>query len=225
MSRSTIPLAGFFVTALLLAAPAQQQEEPTKSAFETNSKKWDDLPIDAAQWKRVGIPVKAKPNAKNPWHFAEAGIILATASPAPEILLFDKVQTNGVLHFEWRVKKGDTKATCGVYVRTAVDGSLWHLATSGPKGGAITALTKNSDGKQIRLTDPKTTQQTKKGYLKDPGEWNVTEVTAKDKTLSIWTNGFVIAEWPFCDVPKGYFGFRAEPSQIEYRNLKFKRIR
>ena len=59
--------------------------------------------------------------------------------------------------------------------------------------------------------------------VKPVGEWNVYEVRAVGKTLTLWVNGAVVIEYTEWAVPRGYVGLEAEGYRIEFRNLRLKR--
>lgn len=211
-----------FVYMSVWAIPAQQ-DQPTKSALETSPKGFEDLPTNLKNWKRVPIPPKGKLNAKNPWKF-DGDTLVCDGVGGHEMLLHEKQMANGIFHVEWRFKKlaGKSGYNSGVYVRNSADGAVWHQAQAGSKaGGYLFGVTLN-DGKPAKIPNNK---QPGPNRVLEAGEWNTFEVTAKDKTISVWANGYVTSDWPLCDVPKGYIGFVAEGYPIEFKNLKFKRIR
>ena len=60
------------------------------------------------------------------------------------------------------------------------------------------------------------------GRVKPAGDWNVIEVTAKGKVLTLWVNGAVTCQFDGCGVPEGRIGLEGEGYRVEFRNLKVK---
>ncbi|MBE3135643.1 MAG: DUF1080 domain-containing protein, partial [Acidobacteria bacterium] len=60
--------------------------------------------------------------------------------------------------------------------------------------------------------------------VKPAGEWNVYEIRAAGKSLTLWVNGAVVNEYTECEVPRGFVGLEAEGYRIEFRNLRLKRF-
>ena len=58
--------------------------------------------------------------------------------------------------------------------------------------------------------------------MKEAGEWNTFELTARGRTLSLLVNGFPSGEFPACGVPEGYVALEGEHFAITFRNLKLK---
>ena len=209
------------VAASWTGSGAQNEETATKSSLETSAKGWVDLPTTMKEWKRVPVNAKAKLASKNPWSFSDDGVLHCDSGF--EMLLYTKVQTNGILHVEWRFKKAEkTAAKTGILVRASLDGAVWHSAEGGNKTGGMFIGATLLDGKPAKV--PKN-QTSKSSHVNEAGQWNIYEITAKDKTLTLWANGFITAEWPVCDVAKGLIGFKADGAAVEFKNMKFKRVR
>jgi hypothetical protein len=58
--------------------------------------------------------------------------------------------------------------------------------------------------------------------VKPAGEWNILEVTARGKTLTLWVNGAVTCQFDECGMAQGRVGLEGEGYRIEFRNLKVK---
>jgi len=58
--------------------------------------------------------------------------------------------------------------------------------------------------------------------VKPAGEWNILEVTARGKTLTLWVNGAVTCQFDACGMAQGRVGLEGEGYRIEFRNLKVK---
>lgn len=213
-----------FASVIVIAGCLLAQAE-TKSALETDGSGWIDLLTgpDLKDWKRVPIPPGGKLNAKNPWKLdAKEKVLLCDGIGIHEMLLYDKELADGVFHIEWRFQKVEGKAgyNSGVYVRNSADGAIWHQAQVGSKNvGFIFGNTPmGTETKRFRAggTGPQ------RG--KEAGEWNTFEITCKGKSMTLWVNGGVTAEWKECEVPKGYLGMEAEGYVIEFKNLKLRNL-
>ncbi len=222
--RCVIPLAVLIAAIALSPVHPQEDDKPMKSALETNKKGFDDLPHDLEKWRRVpGVP-KGKLAARDPWKFDKDGTLDFDGTGQEMLILYPGLKTNGIFHVEWRYKRAPAKgaATGGPVVRTSLKGDIWHQALAGNKAGAFFVGISTKDDKPAKVPTNKLPGPSR---LLDPTEWNVYEITFKDKTLALFTNGYTTAEWLFCDVPKGYIGFKGDGAPIEFRNLKFKRLR
>jgi hypothetical protein len=217
------------LVAIGLAAPSihsqDDKDKPMKSALQTSPKGWEDLPKDFDKWRRVPAQPKAKLIPKSPWFFdTEGGLHFTGVGVQELLLLYPGLKTNGIFHAEWRYKQAPAKgsATGGLLVRTSLKGDVWHQALAGNKAGGFFIGVTNNDGKVAKVPANKLPGPSR--VLAAP-EWNVYEITFKDKTLSLFANGFTAADWLFCDVPKGYIGFKGDGAPIEFKNLKFKKLR
>lgn len=216
----------FGVACCMITTRAHSQDDkPMKSALETSAKGWEDLPVDMKSWKRVPGQPNGKLSSSNPWSFKKGGTLDFDGVGLQEnLLLFPGPKTNGIFHAEWRFKRAPAKgaASGGLLVRTSVKGDIWHQALAGNKAGGFFIGQTTNDGKPAKVPNNKTAGPTR---VRAAGEWNVYEVTFKDKTLSLFANGYNAADWPLCDVPKGYIGVKGDGAPIEFKNLKFKKLR
>lgn len=218
-------LLAVFASFLLGQALLAQAE--TKSALEADPAGWIDLLADKdlKDWKRVPIPPGGKLNAKDPWKWDEKEKVLVCegAGAGHEMLLYQKEFADGVFHVEWRFKKIEGKSgyNSGVYARNSADGKIWHQAQVGSKNVGFIFGDTLVDGqvKRIRAAD----KSPQRG--KEAGEWNTFEITCKGKTMILWVNGAITAEWKECEVPKGHVGMEAEGWTIEFKNAKFKEMK
>ena len=126
---------------------------------------------------------------------------------------------DAAFHVEWRFApvEGADKYNSGVLARTAPDLSVWHQAQVGLKGGFLFGPTP-VDGVVKRVT-----QEPAAPRVLPAGEWNVYEIVARGRTLSLWVNGAFTSEIPI-GVSRGHFGLEAEGWRIEFRNLKIKSL-
>lgn len=212
---------------VILAAGAMLQEGG-KSALEAEPTGWIDLMPgkDLAGWKRVPVRGKAE---KAVWTFDEEKKVLLCDGVGTfiEMLLHEEMRGDGIFHVEWRFRKGDEKTVYngGVYIRTAMDGTIWHQAqvAHGPKPPVVGDLIMVTpvDGK------PKRVDIVQKGVSRaNPlGEWNTYEVTCRGRSISLWVNGGVTAEIKEAALEKGHIGLQSEFAFIEFRSLKYKPLR
>jgi hypothetical protein len=218
-------LCGFGVFSGLLlgwTAPAAAGGRDGKSALESDPGGWIDLLAGGLKdWKRVPIPPGGKLNKIDPWRLSDDGkTLVCDGVGVHEMLLFGKEFGDGILHVEWRFKKLEGKKgyNSGVYVRNSADGAIWHQAQVGSLNVGHIFGNALVDGKPKRINSGKKGEQ--RG--KEAGEWNTYEITCKGKTLTLWINGAVTAEWPACETARGHVGLEAEGYYIEFRNVKFK---
>ncbi len=201
--------------------------EPSKSAYEANSKGWVDVmpPADLKGWSRVPVP-PGDPLGKQQWRVEPSGkVLVCEGDGGHDMLLCDREFGDAVFHAEFRYIKiaGKSGYNSGVYVRNNKDGSLWHQAQIGDaSGGYLFGETPGADGKKKFFS---TDKEVKDGRVKPAGEWNTIEITARGSVLSLWVNGAVTCEIKDCGSPKGLVGVEGEGFRIEFRNLKVKELK
>ncbi len=220
---------GFVMATLVMICAARgsaQEVKETKSALEAEPTGWTDIlpDKDLKGWKRVSIPPGSALKDKNAWSLDAANkTLVCDGVGVHDMLLYDKELGDFIFHVEWRFKKlEDGKGyNSGVYARNSADGKIWHQAQVGNKNvGFIFGDTLvNGEIKRVRH-DNKVPQRGK-----EAGEWNTYEITCKGKTMTLWINGAVTAEWTDCQVPKGYIGMESEGYVIEFKNLKLKELK
>ena len=78
----------------------------------------------------------------------------------------------------------------------------------------------------------------RRGYLRDPGQWNFQEVTVKGSTIKVELNGSTILDGdlskvteymankphPGKDNKSGHFGLAGHNDPVEFRNLSIKKL-
>jgi hypothetical protein len=218
-----------FGTLLVLAAallPVSAGEvKETKSALEADPSGWMDLLAakNLTEWKRVPIPPGSKLNEKNPWVLNDV-LLCKGKGAGHEMLLYNKEFGDGIFHVEWRFTRveGGKKYNSGVYVRNSADGEIWHQAQVGSKNVGYLFGDTLVDGKLKRF-NVRNKEVPQRG--KEAGEWNTYEITCRGKTMTLWINGAVTAEWKECEAPRGYVGLEAEGWDIEFKNVKFKELK
>jgi hypothetical protein len=223
MLRTLAALVGAIV---LWQAPAPA---PTPSALSSDARGWIDLLADASlkEWTRVplGAVGQLSPGAiarPSPWSVgAAAGVLVCHGDQAGhEMFRFAREAGDFILHVEWRYAgPPEEKAyNSGVFARASADGAIWHQAQTGTGGGYLFGATL-VDGKpgRVNLRD-----KMAENRVKPAGEWNVYEIHAAGKRLTLWVNGAVVSEFTNCEVPRGFVGLEAEGYLVEFRNLKLK---
>jgi hypothetical protein len=172
---------------------------------------------DLAGWTRFPWPPTAALGPQQ-WSVDPAnGHLICDGQGGHEWLRLDGERGDAAFHVEWRFTpvEGADRYNSGVFARTATDLSVWHQAQVGLKGGFLFGATR-VDGVVKRVT-----QEPAAPRMRPVGEWNVYEIVARGRTLSLWVNGALTSEIAV-DVPRGHFGLEAEGWRIEFRNLKTK---
>ncbi|MHC1764097.1 MAG: DUF1080 domain-containing protein [Verrucomicrobiia bacterium] len=202
-------------------------EEPSKSAFETDPAGWVDLmpAADLKGWSRVPVPPDA-PLGKPQWRVDASGqMLVCEGDGGHDMLLCDREFGDAIFHAEFRYTRIEGKSgyNSGIYARNNKDGSIWHQAQIGDaSGGYLFGETPGADGKKKFFT---TIREVTKGRVKPAGEWNTVEITARGPVLTLWVNGAATCEIKNCGNPKGLVGVEGEGYRIEFRNLKVKELR
>jgi len=207
-------------------APAASQ-----AALEADPKGWMDLLADKTlkEWTRVPLGAVGQLPAgdvsgPSPWKLDPSGdaLVCEGDKTGHEMYRFTREGGDFVLHVEWRFTKleGERPYNAGVFVRTSADGAIWHQAQTGPGGGYLFGNTLVKGAPQrVNLRD-----KMAENRVKPAGEWNVYEIRAEGRILSLWVNGAVVSEFTECEVPRGYVGLEAEGYRIEFRNVKLKAL-
>jgi hypothetical protein len=198
--------------------------DPTGKA---DARGWVDLlpGKDLQGWKRVPIAPDTRLNPKNPWSVdTESKTLLCDGVGVKEMLLFQKEFTDGVFHVEWRFRKVKDKDdyNSGVYVRTALDGSVWHQAQVAhlPKPPRLGDLF----GQTLKDGKPASFLVEGRGatLARPPGECNSYDITCRGPKVTVAVNGKEATAWDDCPVARGHVGLQAEFFFIEFRNLRFR---
>jgi hypothetical protein len=215
-----------FAVAFLHLAFAQ-----TKSALESDSTGWVNLLADKSlrEWTRT--PLGANPIVRagslddpSPWKLDPTGGVLMCdgKNSGHELFRYVTELTDLVLHAEFRFQlvEGETRYNAGVYVRTSSDGAIWHQAQATLPGGFLfmNTLVKGV-AQRVNLQ-----KEMKENRVRPAGEWNVYEIRAVGKQITLWVNGAVVNEFNDCEVRSGYLGLEAEGYGVEFRNVKLKRL-
>lgn len=211
---------------IILASGCLIAAEPSTSTLEAGPTGWQDImpPKDLKGWSRVPIPTSGT-LGKQQWRVEESSqTLVCDGDGGHDMLLCDREFGDAVFHVEFRYVKieGKPRYNSGIYVRNSSDGSLWHQAQIGDaSGGYFFGETPGADGKKKSFN---TKNDVKDSRVKPAGEWNTVEITSRGKALSLWVNGAVTCEFKDCGNPKGHVGLEGEGYQIEFRNLKVKRL-
>jgi type 1 glutamine amidotransferase len=206
--------------------PNLAKETPGYAEIQPMEESWTDLMPGAnlAGWYRVPVPPGGK-LGRDQWHVdAEKKLLICDGDGGHDMLLTEKEYGDAVFHFEFCYTKveGKTGYNSGAYVRNSKDGAIWHQAQFGDaKDGFLFGETPTADGKKQFFNLAKLV---KDPGVKPAGEWNVMEVTARGKTLTLSVNGKVTCKFEGCNAEKGHLGLEGEGYRIEFRNLKVKEL-
>lgn len=203
----------------------------TKSALESDATGWTNLLADKSLKDWVRTPLAGNPIVRagslsdpSPWKLDPSGEILACdgKSVGHELFRYTTELKDLVLHAEYRFVpvEGETRYNAGVYVRTSADGTIWHQAQATLPGGFLfmNTLVKGV-AQRVNMS-----KEMKENRVKPAGEWNVYEIRAVGKQITLWVNGAVVNEFNDAEVLSGYLGLEAEGYNVEYRNVRLKRL-
>jgi hypothetical protein len=201
-----------------IALPAAPLRE-APGLLESEPAGWIDVQPgpDLAGWTRRPWPATAVLGPQQWTVDAATGHLVCDGKGGHEWLRYDRETSDAAFHVEWRFTpvEGADKYNSGVLARTATDLSAWHQAQVGLNGGFLFGVT------PVGGVVKRVTQEPAAARVRPAGEWNVYELVARGRTLSLWVNGAVTSEIAV-DVPRGHFGLEAEGWRIEFRNLKTK---
>jgi len=203
----------------------------TKSALESDGSGWTNLLADKSMKEWVRGPLGANPIVRaglmsdpSPWKLDPSREILICdgKNAGHELLRYAPELKDFVVHVEYRhvPVEGETRYNSGVYVRTNMDGTVWHQAQATLSGGFLMMNTLVK-GVTQRVNLQK---EMKENRVKPAGEWNVYEIRAVGKQITLWVNGAVTSEFNDCEVLGGYLGLEAEGYGVEFRNVQLKRL-
>ena len=191
----------------------------TPSLLESDPAGWTSVQpgADLAGWTRLPWPATAALGPQQWTVDTATGHLVCDGKGGHEWLRHNREMGDAAFHAEWRFTPvaGADKYNSGVLARTATDLSAWHQAQVGLKGGFLFGVT------PVGGVVKRVTQEPAAARVRRAGEWNVYELVARGRTLSLWVNGAVTSEIAV-DVPRGHFGLEAEGWRIEFRNLKVK---
>jgi len=222
-----IPLIALLGICLLLPFALSQ----TQSALESDAKGWMDLFADRTMkdWIRGPLWAAGKLRAgsldePSPWKMDPAtGILLCEGDKVGhEWMRYAKELGDCLYHVEWRFTKmdGEPAYNAGVFVRTSSDGNVWHQAQATMAGGFLFgAFPVNGVSQRFNLR-----QSMSENRIKPAGEWNIYEIRAVGKVITLWINGAVTSEFKDCETLRGYIGLEAEGYRVEYRNVQMKSL-
>jgi hypothetical protein len=212
---------------LCLLVPAIESQ--SQSALESDPTGWTNPLADKSLRDWVRGPLAAAGQLRpgqmsdpSPWKLDSSGQILICEGDkvGHEWLRYAPELGNFLAHVEWRFIKveGEPRYNSGVFVRTSADGAIWHQAQAGAAGGFLFGATPvNGVVQRVNLREKMTENR-----VKPAGEWNIYELRALGKQITLWVNGAVTSEFTNCEVPRGYFGVEAEGFRVEFRNIQVK---
>jgi hypothetical protein len=203
----------------------------TKSSLESDPGGWIDLLADTSMRDWIRGPLGANRFVRagqmsdpSPWKLDPAGKILLCEGDrvGHEWLRYAPELSDFILHAEYRFAPvpGETRYNAGVFVRTGADGKVWHQAQATLEGGYLFGNTTVSGTMQMVNLREKMSEN----RVKPAGEWNVYEIRAVGKHITLWVNGAVVNEFPDCEVTRGFLGLEAEGYRVEFRNVQLKRL-
>lgn len=197
--------------------PVPLREAP--SLLESDPAGWTSVQPgpDLAGWTRGAWPATAALGAQQWSVDPVTGHLVCDGKGGHEWLRYDRETGDAAFHVEWRFTPvaGADRYNSGVFARTVTDLSAWHQGQVGLEGGFLFGVT------PVGGVVKRITQEPAAARVRPAGEWNVYEIVARARTLSLWVNGAVTSEIAV-DVPRGHFGLEAEGWRIEFRNLKTK---
>jgi len=225
-------VAGLLATAALLSGAVRLHAASApsgKSALESDPQGWVDIlpSVDLKGWYRTPVPPPPKGKlGREQWHVdMDKQVLVCDGDGGHDMLLTEKEYGDAIFHFEFCYTKINGKGgyNSGAYVRNSKDGDIWHQAQFGDaRDGFLFGQTPAPEGKKTffslanKVTDKR---------VKAAGEWNIFEVTARGKSLTLWVNGAVTCEFKECEAEKGHLGLEGEGYRIEFRNLKVKELK
>ena len=211
---------------LAINVPGQSQ-----SSLESEPEGWIDLLADASMKDWIRGPLSGNRfaragdmNEPSPWKLDPAGKVLLCEGDKSghEWLRYAPELSDFIFHVEFRFAPipGETRYNSGVFVRTSADGKIWLQAQTTPEGGFLFGNTiVNGAPQMVNLRD-----KMSENRMKAAGEWNVYEIRASGRQITLWVNGTVVSEFHDCEVAGGYVGIEAEGYRVEFRNVRLKRL-
>jgi len=203
----------------------------TKSALELDAKGWVNLLADGTMKDWIRGPLGGNPIVRagemgdpSPWKLDAASGVMTCAGDkvGHEWLRYAPELSDFIYHVEYRFPpvQGETRYNAGAFVRTSVDGKIWIQAQATLDGGYLfgNTLVKGSP-QMVNLR-----QKMVENRVKPAGEWNVYEIRAAGRQITLWVNGAVVNDFLECEVPRGYIGLEAEGYRVEFRNVRLKRL-
>jgi hypothetical protein len=195
------------------------------SALETDPTGWEDIMPDQLLkgWRRIPVPPGGA-LGRDQWHVDPVNkLLVCDGDGGHDMLLTEAEYGDVVFHIEFRYTRieGTRGYNSGAYVRNSKDGAIWHQAQIGDASGGFLFGVFSLEGGPKRF---KGVMEEAGSRVKPAGEWNVMEITAKGRNLTLWVNGAVTCRFDDCQNPKGHIGLEGEGFRIEFRNLKVKKL-
>lgn len=207
-------------------------QSQTQSALESDPKGWQNLFADKTMKDWIRGPLAAAGQLRagsmdepSPWKLDPAtGILLCEGDKVGhEWIRYATELADCVFHVEWRLTKrdGEPAYNSGVFIRSSADGKTWHQAQGTLEGGYLFGASPVSGTIQrfnLRQNMPE-------NRVKPAGEWNIYELRAVGKQITLWVNGAVTSDFKGCEVLSSYIGLEAEGYQVEYRKVQMKPLK
>jgi hypothetical protein len=219
LHRLLLGVAALAVAALFaIAADDKKDDEGFKPLF--NGK-------DFTGWK-FQLEAKAKDAKPEDTWSVKDGMIICTGKPNGYFYT-EKSFKNYVIRYDWRYKKPDDLkdeekflGNSGLLVHITGEHKVW------PKCLEVQGM--NRDHAKLiavsgaKLDGAKFDNETLKKVRKPVGEWNTTEASIQDGSVTAKVNGTEISSGK-TDLTEGQIGFQSEGAEIHFRNIKIKELK
>jgi hypothetical protein len=137
------------------------------------------------------------------------------------------------LHVEWRYPEKPTNS--GIFIHTSGVDKMWPIhyqcqlkhENAGDfivQDVGLSATVRDSvyvSTKTLKPIAPKIQPASEK----QPGEWNIADITCKGDCISIVINGVLQNEASKCSITSGGIGLQAEGSKIQFRNIWIEKLK
>lgn len=149
--------------------------------------------------------------------------IMKVGTATPGYIRTKKAYKNYTLKVDWRWTK--KAGNSGVLLHIQQNDTVWpvcfQVQQKADAAGDIicmNGLWANECTDKVKFTVPKMNASNEKPI----GEWNSMEVTSKNGTLTVFINNLLQNKITGMTKTKGFVGFQAEGSEMEFRNLILK---
>lgn len=160
-----------------------------------------------------------KTKSPNPIFDIQNGI-LKVANGMVGYIRTKKAYSNYTLELQWRWTK--KAGNSGVLIHIQPKDTIWPVCfqvqqKANAAGDIIcmNGLNANECTDKVKFTIPKITDSNEKQI----GEWNSMKVICKNGTLEVFINGTLQNKATGLTAKKGFIGFQAEGTEMEFRNL------
>lgn len=145
------------------------------------------------------------------------GVLRCEGKPNGYILTADEY-SNYKLRVEWRWPEKPTNS--GIFLHTSEEGKIWPRTIEAQlaykKAGDFVALGGTGFAE---LQGGRVLKKNHETNEKEPGQWNVYEITCKGDTITLYVNGLLQNKATKTNVSSGKIGLQSEGGPIEFRNV------